>query len=93
MRIRKMVSSVKTIDIGTMDFVERLPMSGRKRYKMKSPCSACRQQIEDDFMVIGIKEGHKNMMFHDACIDAEMRLMADARDAIKAVAKLEANNA
>lgn len=56
-------------DIGKLDNIVRLPMSGRIKLGMKTICDRCRKPITDKYFVRGFKKGLPNMKFHEKCVD------------------------
>jgi hypothetical protein len=57
------------VDIGPLDHTMRLPMDKRIQLGMKTICDRCGKSITDEYFVVGFKQGHRNMMFHEACIE------------------------
>jgi hypothetical protein len=55
------------VDIGELDRAMRLPTRLRLLRGMSTPCCVCHKQITDEFMIAGFKQGHPNMMMHEAC--------------------------
>lgn len=67
MRIRVRESVTRVVDIGELDYHERLPIAPRKG--RRTPCSVCRRNITDEYFIGAIKQGWPNMMFHESCFD------------------------
>jgi len=45
---------------------------------MKTTCDRCRKPIEDAYFIAGFRRGHRNTLYHEACIDEHTRgLLAD----------------
>ena len=49
----------------------RLPSKGRIERGQNMKCDACGDQIGDDYFLGGFADGHKNMLFHEACVPAD----------------------
>ena len=69
MKVRK--ERTVLVEIGPLEHVVRLPMSGRISVGMKTICDACGKKIEDEFFIAGFKDGHPNLKLHEGCAPKE----------------------
>lgn len=67
MQIR--VPTTRLKDIGPLDKVMRLPIMARRERGMKTTCSHCGKQVEEDYFIAGFKTGMANMILHEKCWD------------------------
>ena len=69
MKVLTRVTHTESVDIGALDHRLRLPMAGRVRQGMKTRCDVCGKDITDEFFIGGFKEGHRNLLLHEACAE------------------------
>ena len=89
MKIRKPIKGYKTIDIGPLDFYEKILCSGPGMRRVilwrHVICWACRGRFEpDDVMILGFKKhGLKGvpqcMRFHERCWDGTGKPTVDEK--------------
>lgn len=54
---------------GELDHTLQVSNVKRLKYGTKTICYRCRQPITDEFFIIGLKKGRRNMEFHEGCVN------------------------
>ena len=68
MEVIKTQKITRKVEIGELDGTKRLPMAPRKEMGRVDKCAACGEVINDEYFVAGFKQGHPNMLLHEACV-------------------------